>query len=147
MRIVTLALLAGAVPSALAQAPSRQADLDRFQASLDSLVPALLEELGTPGAAVALLRDGKVALAKGYGWANREKKQRVTRETLFNIGSISKTHATWGLMRLVQDGKLDLDAPVERYLTRWHLPPSAFNNDSGLGSGQEAAHHRGITER
>jgi len=130
MRLTTLFLLAASVPSgAAAQAPSPQADLDRYQASLDSLVPALLGELATPGAAVALFRDGKVVLAKGYGWANREKRQTVTRETLFNIGSISKTHAAWGLLRLVEDGKLDLDAPVERYLTRWHLPPSAFNHD------------------
>jgi CubicO group peptidase (beta-lactamase class C family) len=128
MRAIILALLV--VSSAAAQAPPRKAELDRFQASLDSLVPALLEELATPGAAVALLRDGKVVLAKGYGWANREKKQAVTRETLFNIGSISKTHAAWGLMRLVQEGRIDLDAPVERYLKRWHLPASAFNHDS-----------------
>jgi CubicO group peptidase (beta-lactamase class C family) len=130
MRGLTLVLLASTATSAVSQAPSRQAELNRFQASLDSLVPALLDELATPGAAVALLRDGKVVLAKGYGWANREKKQPVTRETLFNIGSISKTHAAWGLLKLVQDGKLDLDAPVERYLKRWRLPPSAFNHDS-----------------
>jgi CubicO group peptidase (beta-lactamase class C family) len=130
MRTITLALLAGVASSAVAQNPSRQADLDRFRASLDSLVPALLGELATPGAAVALFRDGKVVLAKGYGWANKEKRQPVTRETLFNIGSISKTHAAWGLMKLVQDGKIDLDAPVERYLKRWHLPASGFNHDS-----------------
>jgi CubicO group peptidase (beta-lactamase class C family) len=129
MRLTTVALLAGVAFPAAGQAPSRTADLDRYQASLDSLVPALLQELGTPGAAVALLRDGKVALANGYGWADREKRRPVTRETLFNIGSISKTHAAWGLLRLVQDGKLDLDAPVERYLTRWHLPRSGFNHD------------------
>ena len=130
MRLLTFSLLVTTVSPSVAQNPAHKADLDRYQASLDSLVPALLEELSTPGAAVALLRDGKVVLAKGYGWANREKQQPVTRETLFNIGSISKTHAAWGLMRLVQDGKIDLDAPVERYLTRWHLPASTFNQDS-----------------
>ncbi len=122
-------LLAAAPAGVVAQQPSRQAELDRFQASLDSLVPALLDELSTPGAAVAVFRDGQVALAKGYGWANREKRRPVTTSTLFNIGSISKTHAAWGLLRLVEDGKLDLDAPVEKYLTRWHLPPSAFDHD------------------
>jgi len=112
-----------------AQGTDHTADLDRFQASLDSLVPALLEELATPGAAVALFRDGKVVLAKGYGWANREKHERVTRSTMFNIGSISKTHAAWGLLTLVEAGKLDLDTPVEHYLTRWHLPPSEFDHN------------------
>ena len=126
---VAMILLAAAPAGLVAQEPSRQAELDRFQASLDSLVPALLDELSTPGAAVAVLRDGQVALAKGYGWANREKRQPVTTSTLFNIGSISKTHAAWGLLRLVEDGKLDLDTPVEHYLTRWHLPPSAFDHD------------------
>jgi CubicO group peptidase (beta-lactamase class C family) len=125
----TALLLAASASGLAAQEASRQAELDRFEASLDSLVPALLAELSTPGAAVALLRDGKVALAKGYGWANRETQHPVTRTTLFNIGSISKTHAAWGLLRLVEDGELDLDAPVERYLTRWHLPPSEFNSD------------------
>lgn len=123
----TLSAVLLAVPL-VAQQPS-PAELDRFQASLDSLVPALLGELSTPGAAMALFRDGQVVMAKGYGWANREQQKPVTTSTLFNIGSISKTHAAWGLLRLVEDGKLDLDTPVERYLTRWHLPPSEFNHD------------------
>jgi len=118
-----------AAPHRLAAQADPSAALHRFQASLDSLVPALLEELATPGAAVALFRDGSVVVAKGYGWANREKRQPVTTQTLFNVGSISKTVASWGLLRLVQDGKLDLDTPVDRYLTRWHLPPAAFNRD------------------
>ena len=106
-----------------------QVALDRYQRSLDSLVPQLLAELATPGAAVAMIRDGKVVLAQGYGYADREQGELVTSETLFNIGSISKTVAAWGLLSLVEAGKLDLDAPVERYLTRWHLPPSEFDHD------------------
>lgn len=124
--VVALAMLLGAGRSA-AQTSGAEG-LGRYQRSLDSLVPALLEELATPGAAVALIRDGKVVVAKGYGWADRERGVPVTAATLFNIGSISKTVAAWGVMRLVEDGKLDLDAPVERYLTRWHLPPSEYDH-------------------
>jgi len=134
MKHVWIALAAvGIVLSGLARSGAAQttgaAAVDRYQQSLDSLVPAILEELATPGAAVALLRNGKVAVAKGYGWADREQRKPVTTATLFNIGSISKTVAAWGLLKLVQEGKLDLDAPVERYLTRWHLPPSEFDHD------------------
>jgi CubicO group peptidase (beta-lactamase class C family) len=111
-----------------AQQPDQQA-LDAYQRALDSLVPALLEELATPGAAVALIRDGRVVVSKGYGWADRDAERRVTTSTMFNIGSISKTVAAWGLMRLVEDGKLALDTPVDQYLTRWHLPPSEFDHD------------------
>lgn len=125
--VVAFALLLSAATSSAQMADP--AALDRYQRSLDSLVPALLDELATPGAAVALIRGGKVALAKGYGWADGERQVAVTAQTLFNIGSISKTVAAWGLLRLVEEGKLDLDAPVERYLTRWHLPPSDFDHD------------------
>ena len=124
---IAAALGVSAQPGA-AQTPDQSA-VHRYQQSLDSLVPAILEELATPGAAVALLRDGKVVLAKGYGWADRERRQPVTTATLFNIGSISKTVAAWGLLKLVEEGKLDLDAAVETYLTRWHLPPSEFDHD------------------
>ncbi len=127
--VLAVFLLAiGVTEATHAQAPDQKA-LDRYQQSLDSLVPALLEELATPGATVALIRDGIVVVSKGYGWADHEGRERVTTTTLFNIGSISKTVAAWGLMRLVEEGKVDLDAPVENYLTRWRLPPSAFDHD------------------
>jgi hypothetical protein len=113
----------------VAQTPSRQADLDRFQASLDSLVPALLGELATPARPSRCFAMGKWCWPRV--WLGQQGEAPAGhRETLFNIGSISKTHAAWGLMKLVQDGKIDLDAPVERYLKRWHLPASGFNHDS-----------------
>ena len=48
---------------------------------------------------------------------------------MFNIESISKTVTSWVVMKLVQDGKINLDAPAEKYLTRWHLPESKFNSN------------------
>ena len=56
-----------------------------------------------------------------------EKKLPVTPQTGFNIASISKTVAAWGVMKLVEQGKLELDTPVEKYLKRWHLPESEFD--------------------
>ena len=78
-----------------------------------------------PGAAVALVRDGRLTWSEGYGQADLARGVAVTPDTVFQVGSISKSVTAWGVMRLVQQGKLDLDAPVERYLTRWHLPPLA----------------------
>ncbi len=54
----------------------------------------------------------------------------VDQESLFQVGSLSKWISAWGVMALVEDGKLDLDAPVSRYLTRWSLPESEFDNES-----------------
>ena len=53
----------------------------------------------------------------------------VDRNTVFQVSSLSKWISAVGIMKLVEDGKLDLDAPVSKYLTRWQLPPSDFNNE------------------
>jgi CubicO group peptidase (beta-lactamase class C family) len=52
----------------------------------------------------------------------------VDENTRFQVASLSKWITAWGVMTLVEAGKLDLDAPVSRYLTRWKLPPSKFDN-------------------
>ncbi|MDO9223892.1 MAG: serine hydrolase domain-containing protein [Caulobacter sp.] len=53
----------------------------------------------------------------------------VNRDTQFQVASLSKLATAWGVMTLVEQGKLDLDAPVSKYLTRWKLPPTDFDND------------------
>ncbi len=53
----------------------------------------------------------------------------VDRDTLFQVASLSKWVTAWGVMKLVEQGKIDLDAPVSRYLTRWRLPAGEFDNE------------------
>jgi CubicO group peptidase (beta-lactamase class C family) len=97
---------------------ARHLDEDRWLAAFD-----------VPGVAVALVRNGRPTWSQGYGQAIRARDVAVTPDTVFMVGSISKPVTAWGVMRLVQQGKLDLQAPVERYLTRWHLPKSSFDAD------------------
>lgn len=52
----------------------------------------------------------------------------VTGDTLFQMASISKWVAAWGVMTLAEAGKVDLDTPVSRYLKRWALPPASLRN-------------------
>jgi CubicO group peptidase (beta-lactamase class C family) len=120
---LALGLIAGpsAQPASAASSAgafARQLDEDRWLAAYD-----------VPGVAVALVRDGHVTWSKGYGQAEAARGVPVTPDTIFQVGSISKPVTAWGVMRLVQQGKLDLDAPVHRYLTRWHLPPGPFDAD------------------
>lgn len=105
-------------------------DVQKFVAQVERIAPGLLAENQVPGVAVAILRDGQVVFAKGFGYADRENRQGVTVDSGFNIGSISKTVAAWGLLKLVEDGKVDLDKPVSEYLTRWKLPPSEFSSQA-----------------
>lgn len=104
-------------------------EIEQFVYELDQTIPQLLTEFIVPGAAIALIENGNVILLKGYGYADIEKGTEVTSTTGFNIGSISKTFTAWGVMKLVQEGRIDLDAPAERYLTRWHIPPSEFDSE------------------
>lgn len=109
--------------------PTRDADVSELVDRLDADVPGYLEQFTVPGAAVAVIRNGEIAVSKGYGFADVENRVAVTPATGFNVGSISKTVAAWGVMTLVEQGELELDAPVSRYLTRWQLPESEFDED------------------
>lgn len=94
---------------------------------LDETIPDALKRNHVPGAALALIRGGEAAHQGCYGFADKTKKIPVTEKTGFNVGSISKTVAAWGIMLLVERDLLELDAPIENYLTRWHLPSSKFD--------------------
>src|SRR5215475_14501648 len=65
-----------------------------------------------PGAALAVAKDKRLVYAHGYGWADRDKKDKVRPESLFRIASISKPFTAVAILKLVEAGKLDLDAAV-----------------------------------
>jgi CubicO group peptidase (beta-lactamase class C family) len=69
----------------------------------------------------------------------------VDRDTLFQVASLSKWITAWGVMTLVEAGKLDLDTPVSTYLTRWKLPDSEFGND-GVTVRRLLSHTAGLTD-
>ena len=101
-----------------------------FENHLDNTVPRLLDELNIPGAAIALVDTGELAAVKTYGYACTDRQIPVSGHTLFQIASISKAVTAWGVMKLTEAGKVDLDAPVGRYLSRWQLPKSAFDHNA-----------------
>jgi CubicO group peptidase (beta-lactamase class C family) len=89
-------------------------DLEAF---LDALIPAQLQNRDIAGAVVAVVKDGQILLAKGYGYADFAAKKPVTADqTLFRPGSISKVFTTTAVMQLVEQGKLDLDRDINDYL-------------------------------
>lgn len=110
-------------------AKAKKATAPTVASQIDAAVPGLLKEFSVPGAAVAVIENGEVVLMKGYGRTDRTNGIRVNTGTLFNVGSLSKPVTAWGGMLLVQRGKVTLDEPVDRRLTRWHLPTSNFDND------------------
>ena len=83
---------------------------------LDDFIAAQISERKIPGLSVAVIRDGKVIRATGYGFANLELKAPATKDTVYEIGSISKQFASEALMLLVEEGKLNLDDSIRKYL-------------------------------
>ena len=87
------------------------------EAFLDGIVPLQLERDDIAGATIAVVKDGKLLFAKGYGYSDYEKKKPVSaEETLFRPGSVSKLFTWTAVMQLVEQGKLDLDRDVNDYL-------------------------------
>ena len=66
--------------------------------------------------------DGSITF-ENFGYANKKEKTKVTEDTKFKIASISKTVTSYAVMQLVDHGILDLDTPVNNYLTSWKIPP------------------------
>jgi CubicO group peptidase (beta-lactamase class C family) len=94
--------------------PTDSAEVEKF---LDELFASQLDEGHIAGAAVAVVKDGRILFSKGYGLADVENGVPVDPEsTLFRIGSISKLFTWTAVMQLVEQGKLDLDADVNTYL-------------------------------
>jgi CubicO group peptidase (beta-lactamase class C family) len=92
-------------------------DAQQVEAFFDELIPRQLEDRHIPGATVAVVSDGKLLFAKGYGWADVEEQVPVTADrSLFHIGSNTKLFTWTAVMQLVEEGKLDLDADVNAYL-------------------------------
>jgi CubicO group peptidase (beta-lactamase class C family) len=83
---------------------------------VDRIVTERLRERNIPGAAVAVIKNGKAVKIKGYGLASVEFDVPVNTETVFEIGSVSKQMTAAAIMLLVEEGKVLLDAPISTYL-------------------------------
>jgi CubicO group peptidase (beta-lactamase class C family) len=101
------------------QAPDRKG-LDAFT------IDQLMKRFQVPGVGVAVIHDLQIHWEKGYGVADVATGAPVAPDTVFQAASISKPVTAVATMRLVQRGKLDLDANVEGYLRSWKVPDSEF---------------------
>ncbi|HEX2190337.1 MAG TPA: serine hydrolase domain-containing protein, partial [Longimicrobiaceae bacterium] len=109
----------GALALATSPASAAPADTAALQAAASrarALVEAHRQHLDIPGIQVAVAIDGQIVWSEGFGYADLEQRTPVTPLTRFRIGSLSKTLTAAGLGVLVDRGRIDLDAPVQRYV-------------------------------
>ena len=85
-------------------------------------VPRLMQELAVPGVSIVIVQRGRIHWAQGFGVRDANGGEPVTVETIFEAASMSKPILALGAVQLIQDGRLDLDAPLTGYLGRDYLP-------------------------
>ncbi len=100
--------------------------------------------LHVPGVSVAVIRDGKIAWARGFG-VTQLGGAPVTENTIFQAGSISKPVTAMAVMHLVQAGRLNLDADINTYLKSWKVPENEFTAQKKVTLRGLLSHTAGIT--
>jgi CubicO group peptidase (beta-lactamase class C family) len=150
-RLPLLALLAALAAVAVAvaatarrvtfHAPASTAALGR---ELDAAIPRALAEHRVPGAAVAVVRRGRVAWSRGYGFADPRSRRPVTPRTRFQAASLSKPVSALGIVRLARERGVALTAPIVDDLRAWRPPPSRFD-PRGITLARLLSHTAGLS--
>lgn len=118
IKALLIAVIAAAVTVAVLPGVGAAQEWEDANA-VDAFVVEQMEKHRVPGVAVAILEDGEVSYLKGYGASG--KGNPVTADTPFVIGSISKSFTAVAILQLVEDGLVDLDAPVRSYLPSFEV--------------------------
>ncbi len=98
---------------ALAQPPAKYSAAIK---AIDALVESERADAGIPGISIAIIEDQAVIWSKGFGHADLAKARPATPDTVYRVGSVSKLFTDIAVMQLVEEGKIDIDSPVTRYL-------------------------------
>ncbi len=104
-----------------------------------------MNHYGVPGVSIAVINGGEIAWVKTYGIMDKESQAPVTKNTLFQAASISKPVSAYGALRLVEQGKIDLDSNINGQLTSWKLPESEFTANTKVSLKSLLNHSAGIT--
>ncbi len=102
---------------------------------------------GIPGVSIAVIHEGKIAWAKGYGVMDKESKVPVTTETLFQAAATSMPVTAYGALQLAEANNLDLDENINSYLKSWQVPDNEFTKQEQVTLRNILNHSAGIHPR
>lgn len=128
--LVSVVMIAASAPTALSV--SELADdqiLDSAIADFNARIPELMATYGVPGVGVALVQRGTLAWSSAFGYADLDGAQPMTVSAVVRAESISKSVTAWGVLRLVEQGLIDLDDPVAGYLRQSVLATNVLPED------------------
>lgn len=97
------------------------------------------------GVSIAVIHNFKIDWAKGYGWADVHEKRKVTPHTLFQAASISKSISAIGILKLVDDKKIDIDNDINQYLSSWKFPYDSLTKNKKITVRNLLNHSAGLS--
>ncbi|MGO8795495.1 MAG: serine hydrolase [Candidatus Sulfotelmatobacter sp.] len=113
-----LAVLAVVISPALLNGAKKDAATDPSIVALKKEIPSLMKEAEIPGLSIAVIRNGKTCWLQNFGMKSTKTNESVDDATVFNVGSLSKPVFAYGVLKLVDAGKLKLDEPLAPYLAK-----------------------------
>lgn len=118
-------------------------DDNDFEVVLQANMPELLEEYGVSGSVVAFIANGSVIWTNAYGVADLETGTAMSPDMVFEFGSCGKILTAWAAMKLVEQGAIDLDTPVNSYLERLQIESDRYD-PSGVTVRRLLSHTSGL---
>ena len=144
VRAIVLGLCLLSLTSAQTVSPGPTTDtVARLQAELEPKIKEEIQQGHLPGFAIGVIRDGKLIYAKGFGVAKLGSNAPITSRSLFHMASVTKTFVATAVMQLVEKGKIDLDAPLTRYLPYFRLSDERYR---AITIRQTLSHTSGIPD-
>lgn len=129
--ISVIVLLIAIVATTAFITPNNHSSNDDYSEAIAQARISLWKDINSGGSssgAIAIMDGGRIVYSEGFGMANRENSTPVNSNTIYNIGSISKTFCAVAVMKLVDDGKIKLDDPVVKYLPEFRMADPRYQN-------------------
>ena len=104
-----------------------------------------MEHFNIPGVSIAVVNNGEIDWARGFGAANTKTSIKVNKETLFQAASISKPFTALAVLKLLEEGKIELDEDVNTYLKDWKVPKNKFTEIEKVTLRRLLTHTAGVT--
>lgn len=135
--------LAGCASSPVRPEQVARGDYQSVTQHIDRLVEYEMRKHDVVGLSIALIDDQRVVWAKGFGYADQAKNVPATPETVYRVGSISKLFTATAAMQLAEQGRLDIDKPLQTYLPQFSIK-SRFPNAGPITPRTMMTHHSGL---
>lgn len=108
---------------------AKHEDVHGLIGNLETKTPDLLKKYNIPGATISIIENGEIKWIGTFGYADIEEKIKINKDTVYQVASISKSATAVGIMKLVESGLINLDDPIEKYISRWHIPESMYDKN------------------